>query len=144
VLHYVADLVGIIEAHDIRDPILIGHSLGGHTVANYAGLFPDRIRAVVLLEGMGPPSPAIADTVAAQLERGRMMVEMLRHRSRHRAQPDIAAAADRLRTVHPRLDPERALLLAEEGTMPGPDGGRIWRHDERTRHWIASVDHGAN
>ena len=54
-----------------------------------------------------------------------------------------AAAAARLTTTHTRLDPDRALLLAEEGTIPGPDGGRVWRHDERTWHWIASVDHGA-
>ncbi len=144
VLHYVADLVGIIEAYELHQPILIGHSLGGHTVANYAGLYPGRARSVVLLEGMGPPSPAVDGTAKAELDRARAMVEVLRTRSNHRAQPGIAAAAARLRTVHPRLDPERAVLLAEEGTMAGPDGGRIWRHDERTRHWIASVDHAVN
>lgn len=144
VLHYVADLVGIVEAYELRQPILIGHSLGGHTVANYAGLYPDRAHAVVLLEGMGPPSPADPGTAEAQLDRAWAMVEVLRTRSHHRAQPDTSAAAARLRAVHPRLDPERAVLLAEEGTMPGPDGGRIWRHDERAWHWIASVDHAAN
>lgn len=144
VLHYVADLVDLIEALAIEQPILIGHSLGGHTVANYAGLHPDRVRAVVLLEGMGPPSPARPASVAADQEYGRAMIEVLRRHPRHRPQPDVAAAAKRLRAVHPRLDPERSLLLAEEGTRPGPQGGRVWRHDARTFHWVASVDHAVN
>ena len=71
------------------------------------------------------------------------MVEVLRSSPRHHPQPDIPAAAARLTATHARLDPDRALLLAEEGTVPGPDGGRVWRHDERTWHWVASVDHAA-
>jgi pimeloyl-ACP methyl ester carboxylesterase len=141
VLHFVTDLVSVIDAVGVDRPILIGHSLGGHTVANYAGLYPERTRAAVLLEGLGPPSPLLPDTAQAGLDHARAMVEVLRQAPRHRPQPDVAAAAARLTAAHSRLDPERALLLAEEGTVPGPDGGRVWRHDERTWHWIASVDH---
>ena len=141
--HFVADLAGVLDALDVEHPILIGHGLGGHSVANYAGLFPDRVRAAVLLEGLGPPSAPAAATVAAQLDHDRAMIEVLRASPRHRPQPDIAAAAGRLTAIHTRLDPERAILLAEEGTVPGPDGGRVWRHDERAWHWITSVDHGA-
>lgn len=143
-LHFVADLVGLIEELALERPILIGHSLGGHTVANYAGLYPDRVRAVVLLEGMGPPSPARPASVAAAHAHGRAMVEVLRGRSRHRPQPDLAAAAERLCAVHGRLSHDRAMQLAEEGTRSTPDGGRIWCHDERTWHWVASIDHAVN
>lgn len=139
-LHFVADLAEVIDTLELDRPILIGHSLGGHTVANYAGLFPDRVRAAVLLEGMGPPSPRPAPDPAARLAHGRAMVEVLRRVPRHRPQPDVAAAAERLRAAHPRLDPDRALMLAEEGTRPGPDGGRVWRHDERSWHWVTSID----
>lgn len=142
-LHYVADLAGVVEAFDLVQPILIGHSLGGHTVANYSGLFSDKVRAAVLLEGLGPPTPPLADTDQAQLDHARAMVDVLRRSPRHRPQPDVPAAAARLTATHTRLDPERALLLAEEGTIPGPDGGRVWRHDELSWHWIASVDHVA-
>jgi pimeloyl-ACP methyl ester carboxylesterase len=142
-LHFVADLAEVIDAFGFDQPILIGHSLGGHTAASYAGLYPDRVRAAVLLEGLGPPTPPLPPTARAQLEHGRAMVDVLRRSPRHRPQPDIAAAAARLTQAHPRLDAARALVLAEEGTIPGPDGGRVWRHDERTWHWIASVDHAA-
>lgn len=143
VLHYVADLHMLLGELGIERPILVGHSLGGHTVANYAGLFPDRPRAVVLLEGLGPPAVIRAATAEARLAHTRSMIEALAASPRHRPQPDIGAAANRLTTAHPRLDPDRALVLAEDGTRPGPDGGRVWRHDERTWHWVTSIDQAA-
>lgn len=143
VLHFVADLRAVLDhpTLGLGRPILVGHSLGGHTVANYAGLYPDRPRAVLLLEGLGPPSVPLPDTATARLEHARAMVEAVARSPRHRPQPSVAAAAARLTATHARLDPDWALVLAEEGTVPGPDGGRVWRHDERTWHWIASVDH---
>jgi pimeloyl-ACP methyl ester carboxylesterase len=141
VLHFVADLAMLLDTLGLDRPILVGHSLGGHTVANYAGLYPDRARAVVLLEGLGPPSAPAPDTAPARLDHARAMIEALQRAPRHRPQPDVAAAAERLLATHTRLDPDRARLLAREGTIPGPDGGLVWRHDERTWHWIASVDH---
>lgn len=141
--HFVADLAGVLDAVSLDEPILIGHSLGGHTVANFSGLYPGRVRAAVLLEGLGPPTPPTGPASQAQLDHDRAMIDVLRSSPRHRPQPDVAAAAARLTATHTRLDPERALVLAEEGTVPGPDGGRVWRHDERAWHWITSVDHGA-
>ncbi len=139
-LHYVADLHRLLDLLGIVHPVLIGHSLGGHTVANYGGLFADRPRALVLLEGLGPPAAIRGDTRVDRLAHARAMVERLAPTPRHRPQPDLAAAAERLLATHARLDPTRALVLAEEGTRPGPDGGVVWRHDERTWHWITSID----
>ncbi len=143
VLHYVADLHAVLERLDIERPILVGHSLGGHTVANYSGLFPDRPRIIALLEGMGPPAHLRASDPAARLAHGRAMVEALAATAHHRPQADLDAATDRLLSAHPRLTPARARILAEDGTKPGPDGGLMWRHDERTWHWVASIDQAA-
>jgi pimeloyl-ACP methyl ester carboxylesterase len=139
-LHYVADLHAFLDRMEIGHPILIGHSLGGHTVANYGGLFPERPRALVLLEGLGPPTTTRPATPEARLAHTRTMIEALGASPRHRAQPDLVAAAERLLVAHPRLDPARARVLADEGTEPGPDGGVVWRHDERTWHWVTSID----
>ncbi len=140
VLHFVADLIDLIDTLEIDQPILIGHSLGGHTVANYSGLYSGRVRAAVLLEGMGPPGAPEPAVGPHHLDQARGMVEVLRSSPRHRPQPNVQAAADRLTAAHPRLDPGRARLLADEGTIPTEDGGRVWRHDERTWDWIASLD----
>ncbi len=42
------DLVGLVEALELEQPILIGHSMGGATVAMVAARWPELARAVVL------------------------------------------------------------------------------------------------
>jgi pimeloyl-ACP methyl ester carboxylesterase len=44
----VADLVGVLDALDVDDPVLYGHSMGGHTVAMTTANHPERVRAVVM------------------------------------------------------------------------------------------------
>ncbi len=45
---HVADLVGLIRALSIEKPVLMGHSMGGGTVALAAATHPDLARAVIL------------------------------------------------------------------------------------------------
>ena len=140
VLHHVADLHTVLDRLELADPILVGHSLGGHTVANHAGLFPDRVRAVVLLEGMGPPARLRPVDPTERLAQTRTMVESLATSRPPRPVADLDAATERLLAAHGRLDRDRARVLAAEGTRPGPDGGLVWRHDDRTWHWVTSID----
>lgn len=46
----VADLVGLLDALDVTDPILFGHSMGGDTVLATASQHPDLPRAVVAVD----------------------------------------------------------------------------------------------
>ena len=46
----VADLVGLVEGLDLRDPVLLGHSMGAATVAWAAADHPDLPRGVVLVD----------------------------------------------------------------------------------------------
>ncbi len=143
-LHYVADLLVVLDQLAIERPILVGHSLGGHTVANFSGLFPHRPRAAVLLEGMGPPASLAHRSGEDRLAHGAAMVQLLSAPTRpKKPQADLDAATAQLVAAHPRLDPDRARILAGEGTRPGPEGGLVWRHDERTRHWVTSIDQPA-
>ena len=53
--HFIADLHAVIWQLQLERPILVGHSLGGQIVSQYAGVFPEVPRAVVNIDGMGPP-----------------------------------------------------------------------------------------
>lgn len=46
----VADLVGLLDALDVEDPVLFGHSMGGDTVLATASSHPDLPRAVVAVD----------------------------------------------------------------------------------------------
>lgn len=49
----VADLVGLVDALDLDDPYLFGHSMGGDTVAATAARHPGLPRAVVMVDPAG-------------------------------------------------------------------------------------------
>lgn len=74
----VADLVGVVEGLELADPILLGHSMGGSTVANAAATHPDLASALVLEDPAGllpevrsGDGEAKAREVAADVERWR-------------------------------------------------------------------------
>ncbi len=53
---YVLDVHGILAALGLTGaPILIGHSMGGTIATLFAGAFPERVSALAVLEGVGPP-----------------------------------------------------------------------------------------
>lgn len=46
----VSDLDSFLESHQIKDPILIGHSMGGKVVMRYALEFPEKVKKVVVVD----------------------------------------------------------------------------------------------
>ncbi|MFJ6481001.1 MULTISPECIES: alpha/beta fold hydrolase [unclassified Streptomyces] len=53
---YVADTVAVVEQLGLRQPVLVGQSLGGHTAMLAAAAHPGLFRALVLVEA-GPGGP---------------------------------------------------------------------------------------
>lgn len=49
----VADLTGLLDALDVDDAVLVGHSMGGSTVASTAARHPDRVRSAVMIDPAG-------------------------------------------------------------------------------------------
>jgi pimeloyl-ACP methyl ester carboxylesterase len=139
--HFVADLRQVISELVEDRPVIVAHSLGGHVASLYSGLYPSVPRALVLVEGTGPPARMVFDGPEGRAELVRGHLELLSTPLVHKPLADIDAAVARLAAAHPHLDPARARFLAEVGTRPGPDGGLIWKFDPRTRDWMASIDH---
>jgi len=54
---YLADLHALLEHYSPNDPVaLVGHSMGGNIVSLYAGAMPERVRALINIEGFGLPN----------------------------------------------------------------------------------------
>lgn len=109
------------------DFIVLGHSLGAGIASQLAAAAPERVRALVAIEGLGGLAGADADTAS----RLREAITAFR-RAQHtplRVFPDREAAV-RARMRINALSHANATLLVERGVRAVP-GGFQWRSDPR-------------
>ena len=121
---YVADLGGLVRQLGGR-VALVGHSMGGNATLLYAGTEPERVSALALIEGLGPPG---ADFAEAPRRYAAWLEDLARSAARVRPRLTLADAQARLRERYPRLSEPAIALLAEHGTR-AVDGGREWAFD---------------
>ncbi|MCB9763647.1 MAG: alpha/beta hydrolase [Alphaproteobacteria bacterium] len=133
---YVADLDGLCEALGFGEILLIGHSMGGTVSCMYAGARPERVRGLVLIEGLGPPRISDEDA-AAQL---RVHLDHRAHPPAHEPLPSIADGAERMKRFNPGMDDALARRLAARTLRQTPEGF-VWTWDplHRTRAATAFV-----
>jgi pimeloyl-ACP methyl ester carboxylesterase len=116
---YLADLDFLLDAIAGAQPVvLVGHSMGGNIALLYAGSRPQRVRAVVNLEGFGlkdsPPERA-PDRYAEWMDE-------LKRPPAGRDYASLDDVAQRLRRTNPRLAPDRAAFLAPHWSWAQPNG----------------------
>lgn len=132
---YLLDLNQLLRHIGLRPVVLIGHSLGGAVVLQYAGTYPDRVSRVVAIEGLGPPPSMIVEKpIEERLDEWIRTMELLatRHPRRYRS---LAEAEGRMREANPRLSVEMASHLTLHGTMRMEDGTYSWKFDNYVRAW---------
>jgi len=72
---YIADVVGLMEAEDLHDVILVGHSYAGHLITGVADRVPERIALLAYLDA--GPSPNGAAFMDLQPPAVRELIERL-------------------------------------------------------------------
>lgn len=116
---YLADLDCVLDAVAPGDPAaLVGHSMGGNVALLYAGVRPQRVSAVVNLEGFGLRDSTPGEAPA----RYARWIDELKAGATLRDYGSLSEVADRLRKNNPRLSEERALFLAAHWSQPTDDG----------------------
>ena len=139
--HYIHDLYEVVQAVCPEPPVIVGHSLGGQIAARFAAVFPEHVRRLVLLEGLGPPElPVLAEPAAALAMYRARLLDRFADRPRSRGMDDTRMAAERLQRNNPRMQPEMAELLAEKATYKDADGRLRWNFD----HHAGSIFVGGN
>ena len=140
--HHIADLHAVFLDCELDRPIVVGHSLGGQVVAQWAGIFAELPRAVVLIEGLGPPYALNRFPEEVKQKRARNAIESLTHPRKHRlvASKDHARGAPPARPSPPRPGPRPRVRRARHPPparrRPGMEVGPPGRHDldvERAR-----------
>ena len=157
---YVADLEALLDAFAPGEAAaLVGHSLGGNIVLHYAGVRPQRVRAVVSLDGFGIP----AEDASLAPAKFRAWLDAQTQPAEFASYASIGHVAARLRKNNRRLTEERALFLARHWAEELADGSArlvsdprhklpfptvyrleevfaIWRAIEAPVLWLAGAD----
>lgn len=116
---YVADFDAIVAHFAPTAPfLLVGHSLGAQVASLYAGLRPQRVHRLALMDGLAVPDMP-AHTAPARY--GRWLTQLHTPPSHH-SYPDFETLAARIRAHQPRLNVAQADFLARCWAAPGADG----------------------
>jgi pimeloyl-ACP methyl ester carboxylesterase len=131
---YVFDLTDVLDALVGGPVVLVGHSMGGMVCSLFSGTYPERVEALVSIEGGGPPAlqPSEAPALMAGWISG---VREARSKPAH-LMSSVEEAARRLKSYNPRISGSFARHLAVHGTRADDSSGNlVWKFDplHRTR-----------
>ncbi len=122
---YIPDLDEVIARCARKRVILVGHSMGGSVSSYWAGTRPDRVSALALLEGLGPPDQS---AVPLPSRTAHWIGAWRDARRQYKPMASNEEAAARLRKNDPLLAEPLSRTLAAAGTRP-VEGGVTWKHD---------------
>ena len=110
---------------------VIAHSFGAGQAIGLAGAFPELVRWLVVMDGLGPPPEAFAppDDIRAAIRANTARADRILFDSHRREWPSVADMAAYRRAQNPRLSPAWAEHLARHGSRRGPGGGFVWKAD---------------
>jgi pimeloyl-ACP methyl ester carboxylesterase len=133
---YVYDIAQLLHQKQFSPLVIIGHSLGGALALQYTGTYPEKVRKVVAIEGLGPSPRMLAEARKKEPHQRRAdWIETVRNLAgrmpRHYETIDEALA--RMREANPHLTPEQARHLTVHGTIQNEDGTYTWKFDNYVR-----------
>ena len=133
---YVYDIAQLIHQKKLAPLTIIAHSMGGAVALRYAGLYPETVKKLVVIEGLGP-SPAMLEKGkdVTTDQRIRNWIDETRKLSgrQPRRYASIEEAYKRMQEENPHLSPERARHLTVHGVHQNEDGTYSWKFDNYVR-----------
>lgn len=128
---FVYDFAQLVRTLGFQDVTIVAHSLGGSIATRFAGLYPDKVRKFVNIEGLGLPNsmPDPADDSAPA--RLRHWIDGKRNASGRlpRRYPSVRHALERMKAENGFLSDEQARHLTHHGVIHNEDGTWSWKFD---------------
>lgn len=133
---YALDVLDVVDGLGWARFSLLGHSLGGGVATLVAGLVPERVDRLLLIESIGPlageaetmPNTLLSTRKAMQTARSLREKRAGQYRGPRFADP--AEAVER-RMMSPLKLPRAAIEMLVARGVVAVDGGFEWRHDPR-------------
>ena len=139
---FVYDLAQLIHQLDLGPVNIIAHSLGGSIALRYAGVYPQMVKSLVAIEGLGP-TPAMLGERANQPVEARIRAWIERERKLAGRAPrryaSIEDAFRRMQEENKHLTADQARYLTVHGVSQNEDGSYSWKFDNYVRS-ILPVD----
>jgi pimeloyl-ACP methyl ester carboxylesterase len=132
----VYDLAQLIHQRKLAPVSLIGHSLGGFASFHYAALYPENVRRLVLIEGLGLSPKLLGERAKKPMaERLRTWIGEQRAAAARvpRRYATIEDALTRMLEQNKHLTPQQARHLTEHGVSQNEDGTYSWKFDNYIR-----------
>jgi len=127
---YVADGFYVANALGLDEFILLGHSLGANIATTMAATMPERIKALLLIEGFGPATRDVNQTCSnlrASIEK------FSRGESRKRRYAEFSSLVKARLNGNWPLTEQAAHLLCERGSIEH-EGKFTWSSDHRINY----------
>jgi pimeloyl-ACP methyl ester carboxylesterase len=135
---YIYDLAQLIHQQNLAPVTIVAHSLGGNIALRYTGLYPESVRRLVAIEGLGLSPKMVAERAERPLDlRLRTWVDEQRELAARmpRRYTSIEEAFARMQGENKHLSPEQARHLTIHGVNQNEDGTYSWKFDNYVRSW---------
>jgi len=113
---YAADVAEVVKKLDLRDFVMVGHSMGGLVSLVYAATYPGRVKKIVVVDS----------TLVATPDRVAVLHQIGGREGKTYATRGEFVDNFRVRPAGTTAAPEILRYLAERSGRQGPDG--LWRH----------------
>ncbi|MCK9469774.1 MAG: alpha/beta hydrolase [Porticoccaceae bacterium] len=133
---YLYDLAQLIHQKKLAPVTIIAHSMGGHITLSYASVYPETVRKLVIIEGLGQTPEWYAERESKALEqRIREWVDMKRAAAGRfpRRYPTLEEAYQRMKEENSYLSDTQARHLTQHGISQNEDGTYSWKFDNYVR-----------
>ena len=134
----VYDLAQLVHQLGDEEVTIVSHSMGGNVALRYAGTFPDKVRKIVAIEGLGP-SPKRQEEMRADPYPQRMAEWIEKKRAAAARTPrkydSIEAAFARMIEENSYLTEAQARHLTLHGVTRNEDGTYSWKFDPHLNVW---------
>ncbi len=133
---YVYDIAQLISQKRMQPVTIIGHSMGGAVSLTYSGLFPNTVKKLIVIEGLGAPPEIIKQRLETSAKDQLLYwVKELRKNSGRlpKRYKSLEDAYERMQTENPHLTETQARHLTIHGSNQNEDGTFSWKFDNYVR-----------
>lgn len=132
----VYDFAQLIHQKKLAPVTIVAHSYGGNIALRYAGIYPENVRKLVAIEGLGPSPKMLEERFGRPIdERMREWIEAKRGIAGRvpKRYASLEDAFTRMKEENSYLNNEQARHLTVHGISQNEDGTWSWKFDNYFR-----------